>query len=226
MDKVIAGITAIIVVGFIGYVAMSQQNQPAPQNSPATSPGLTQLNETTQLNEASTATPTASAAATEKENTKMVATITTTHGNIVVELFAKDAPKTVENFKQLAEKDYYNGVTFHRVIKEFMIQGGDPTGTGAGGESAYGKPFEDEFNQHKIVAGTLAMANRGPNTNGSQFFIVTERAQPHLDGRHTAFGQVVDGMDVVQKIAAVPVDAMDKPLEDVKITGITIEEQQ
>lgn len=161
----------------------------------------------------------------ERENRKMYATMSTTMGDIKFELFKKDAPKTVENFKGLAEKGYYNGVIFHRVIQDFMIQGGDPTGTGRGGESIYGEKFEDEINKHKIIAGTLAMANAGPNTNGSQFFIVTEAPQPHLDGKHTAFGQVIEGMDVVKKIAAVEVDAYDKPLEDVKITGIKIEEE-
>lgn len=155
----------------------------------------------------------------------MYATMSTTMGDIKFELFKKDAPKTVENFKGLAEKGYYNGVIFHRIIQDFMIQGGDPTGTGRGGESIYGEKFEDEINKHKIIAGTLAMANAGPNTNGSQFFIVTEAPQPHLDGKHTAFGQVIEGMDVVKKIAAVEVDAYDKPLEDVKITGIKIEEE-
>lgn len=151
------------------------------------------------------------------------ATIHTSMGDIKVELFGKDAPKTVENFTKLAESGYYNGVSFHRVIQDFMIQGGDPTGTGAGGQSAFGAEFEDEINSHKIEAGTLAMANRGPNTNGSQFFIVTESAQPHLDGRHTVFGKVIEGMDVVKSIAAVEVDYQDRPLEPVTMTGVSVE---
>ncbi len=163
-----------------------------------------------------------SPAPTNEEKKNMSATMSTSMGDIKIELFAKDAPKTVENFTKLAEKGYYDGVIFHRVIKDFMIQGGDPTGTGTGGESVFGATFEDEINSHKIVAGTLAMANRGPNTNGSQFFIVTESAQPHLDGKHTAFGQVTEGMDVVKKIAAVQVGANDKPVTDVKITGIKV----
>lgn len=160
-----------------------------------------------------------------KENKTMIATISTTMGEIKLELFKDDAPKTVENFQKLAEKGYYNGVIFHRVIKDFMIQGGDPTGSGTGGESAFGKEFEDEINQHKIEAGSLAMANRGPNTNGSQFFIVTEKPQPHLDGKHTVFGKVVEGTDVVKKIAAVQVGENNKPLQDVKMTGVKIEEK-
>ena len=155
----------------------------------------------------------------------MVATIKTTLGDITLELYQKDAPKTVANFEGLANKSYYNGVIFHRVIKDFMIQGGDPTGTGTGGQSIYGKEFADEINSHKIVPGTLAMANRGPNTNSSQFFIVTEQDQPSLDGHYTVFGQVTAGMDVVKKIAAVPTDNNDKPLKDVKMTSVTVKEE-
>lgn len=156
-----------------------------------------------------------------------VAIIKTTKGDIKVQLYGTDAPKTVDNFKQLAEKNYYDGIIFHRVIQNFMIQTGDPTGKGTGGESAWGGDFEDEKNSHKIEAGTVAMANRGPNTNGSQFFIVTERAQPHLDGKHTVFGKVIEGMDVVRAIAAVPVIDPEKdnhkPIEDVKMTDVVIE---
>src|SRR5213595_1748597 len=127
------------------------------------------------------------------------ATLHTNHGAIGVELFDDDAPKTVQNFRKLAGEGFYDGVIFHRVIKDFMIQGGDPTGTGSGGP---GYQFEDEFNHHPAVRGSLAMANAGPNTNGSQFFIVTTNAAPWLDGKHTVFGQVVDGMEVVDKIEA------------------------
>jgi cyclophilin family peptidyl-prolyl cis-trans isomerase len=179
--------------------------------------------------------------------------IETDKGNIKIELFTADAPKTVENFLGLVKKGYYNGITFHRVIPDFMIQGGDPTGTGGGGESIFGDKFEDEINakslgledvlvkdspmypflkqmydeetvekykdkslmalyegtgykysdklkSHKMEKGAVAMANAGPNTNGSQFFIVSTKAQPHLDGKHTVFGQVLEGMDVVAKI--------------------------
>ena len=176
----------------------------------------------------------------------------TNHGTIRLKLFPKLAPKAVGNFITHAKTGYYNGVTFHRVIDGFMIQGGDPTGTGAGGESVYGKPFEDEFSPYLFnFRGAVSMANAGPNTNGSQFFIVQnnelnpvfkeqmEKAgypqeaidyyvkyggTPWLDFRHTVFGQVIDGMDVVDKIAKVPTDAQDKPLEDVVIEKIQIME--
>ena len=126
------------------------------------------------------------------------ATLHTNHGPIEVELFDEDAPKTVANFTKLAGDGFYDGVIFHRVIQDFMIQGGDPTGTGTGGP---GYTFEDEFNDHKVARGALAMANAGPNTNGSQFFVVTAEATPWLDGKHTVFGQVTSGMDVVDQIA-------------------------
>src|ERR1044072_4405241 len=125
------------------------------------------------------------------------ATLTTNPGDIVLELFDEDAPKTVDNFRKLAEDGYYDGLIFHRVIPDFMIQGGCPEGTGTGGP---GYTFEDEINDHKVVRGALAMANAGPNTNGSQFFIVTTQSAPWLDGKHTVFGQVTSGMDVVDQI--------------------------
>src|SRR5437016_11074054 len=126
-----------------------------------------------------------------------VATMTTTEGDITFELFDEDAPKTVGNFKQLAGQGFYDGLIFHRVIDGFMIQGGCPQGTGTGGP---GYTFEDEINPHKVVRGALAMANAGPNTNGSQFFIVTADACPSLDGEHTVFGQLSEGMDVVERL--------------------------
>src|SRR5215213_931706 len=129
------------------------------------------------------------------------ATMKTTEGDIVLELFDEDAPKTVENFRKLAGEGFYDGLIFHRIIADFMIQGGCPQGTGTGGP---GYTFEDEINDHKIVKGTLAMANAGPNTNGSQFFIVTTGAAPWLDGKHTVFGEVIDGMDVVDAIESTP----------------------
>ena len=138
------------------------------------------------------------------------ATLHTNHGPIEVELFDEDAPKTVENFRKLAEDGFYDGVTFHRVIPDFMIQGGDPTGTGMGGP---GYTFEDEINEHKVERGALAMANAGPNTNGSQFFVVTAEATPWLDGKHTVFGEVTGGMDVVDSIEATPTAAGDRPVE-------------
>jgi cyclophilin family peptidyl-prolyl cis-trans isomerase len=147
------------------------------------------------------------------------ATLNTSKGPIAVELFDDDAPKTVENFKTLAGKGFYEGVIFHRVIPDFMIQGGDPTGTGSGGP---GYTFEDEFNDRKVVRGALAMANAGPNTNGSQFFIVTADACPWLDGKHTVFGQVSDGMDVVDAISGVDTDASDRPRDDVKIESVEL----
>ena len=147
------------------------------------------------------------------------AALHTNHGVIEIELFDEDAPKTVENFLKLARDGFYDGVIFHRVIPDFMIQGGDPTGTGSGGP---GYKFEDEFNDHKVVRGALAMANAGPNTNGSQFFIVTTEAAPWLDGKHTVFGRVTDGMDVVDKIAELPRDARDKPHDDVVIESVSV----
>jgi cyclophilin family peptidyl-prolyl cis-trans isomerase len=147
------------------------------------------------------------------------ATIQTNHGAIEIELFDDAAPKTVQNFKDLAQKGFYDGVIFHRVIKDFMIQGGDPDGTGTGGP---GYDFEDEFNEHKIVRGALAMANRGPNTNGSQFFIVTKESAEWLDGKHTVFGKVTSGMDVVDSIEGTPTGPGDRPVEPVVMEKVTI----
>jgi peptidyl-prolyl cis-trans isomerase B (cyclophilin B) len=149
------------------------------------------------------------------------ATLHTNHGAIEVELFDDDAPKTVENFRKLAGDGFYDGVVFHRVIPDFMIQGGDPTGTGMGGP---GYTFEDEFNDHKIERGALAMANAGPNTNGSQFFIVTTGAAPWLDGKHTVFGKVTGGMDAVDSIEKTDTDANDKPREPVLIERVELAE--
>ena len=151
----------------------------------------------------------------------MNATLETNHGAIELELFQDDAPKTVGNFVKLARDGFYDGVIFHRVIPDFMIQGGDPTGTGSGGP---GYSFEDEINQHKVERGALAMANAGPNTNGSQFFVVTADACPWLDGKHTVFGRVTSGMEVVDAISQVPTDARDKPREDVAIERVTVSE--
>lgn len=186
-----------------------------------------------------------------------IAVMKTNMGEVEILLFPEVAPKAVENFISLAKGGYYDGIIFHRVIKDFMIQGGDPTGTGMGGESVWGKPFEDEFSEEaRNFRGALSMANAGPNTNGSQFFIVQagtvpeqmlgqmadlrdqgfsdeveERYRqnggtPWLDFRHTVFGQVFDGMDVVDAIAAVPVGAQDKPRRDVIIQSITIKEYE
>jgi cyclophilin family peptidyl-prolyl cis-trans isomerase len=147
------------------------------------------------------------------------ATLHTNHGAIAIELFDEDAPKTVANFLKLAGEGFYDGVVFHRVIPDFMIQGGDPTGTGTGGP---GYRFEDEFNDHKVERGALAMANAGPNTNGSQFFIVTAEATPWLDGKHTVFGRVTSGMDVVDAISAVERDSGDKPRKNVAIERVEL----
>lgn len=148
----------------------------------------------------------------------------TTQGNIEIVLFADIAPKTCENFLGLAKKGYYNGVIFHRVIKDFMIQGGDPTGTGRGGESIWGKSFNDEFHKDKTFnkKGLLAMANRGPNTNGSQFFITTALT-PWLNNKHTIFGEVTSGYDVVEKIEKSEA-VQDRPKQDQKILKITVKE--
>ncbi len=143
----------------------------------------------------------------------------TTEGVIVFELFDEDAPETVENFKKLAKDGFYDGLIFHRVIKDFMIQGGCPYGTGTGDA---GYKFDDEINEHKLVRGALAMANSGPNTNGSQFFIVTADATPWLDGKHTVFGQVTDGMDVVERIENMPTKGADRPLEPIHIANIDL----
>ncbi|WP_391116606.1 peptidylprolyl isomerase [Psychrobacillus sp. L3] len=186
---------------------------------------------------------------TEVASNEALVIMHTTKGAIKIKLFPELAPKTVENFLTHAENGYYNGLIFHRVIEDFMIQGGDPTGTGMGGESIYGNEFEDEFSKNLFnLRGALSMANAGPNTNGSQFFIVQaseapapveqlksrglpdEIAEayvqmggtPHLDQKHTVFGQVIDGMNVVDQIAAAEKDAHDKPLEDITIESIEI----
>ena len=149
------------------------------------------------------------------------ATLHTNHGAIGVELFDEDAPKTVENFRKLAGEGFYDGLIFHRVIKDFMIQGGCPLGTGTGGP---GYEFEDEINDHKVVRGALAMANRGPDTNGSQFFIVTTDAAPWLDGKHTVFGEVADGMDAVDAIEGLDTGPQDRPIEDARIERVEVHE--
>lgn len=189
-----------------------------------------------QLNELNTSNP--------------LVTVHTNHGDFKLELFPEIAPKTVENFVTHAKNGYYNGVIFHRVIEDFMIQGGDPTGTGMGGESIYGRTFEDEFSREAFnLYGALSMANAGPNTNGSQFFIVTAKqvpgqmlkqlkdggwpeeiveeyakigGTPWLDHRHTVFGRVVEGMDTVLKIEGVKRNGQDRPLEDVVIESMEV----
>ena len=191
---------------------------------------------------------------TDLENyTGTVATIHTNLGDLTVKLFDDVAPKTVKNFVELAEKGYYNGVIFHRIIRDFMIQGGDPTGTGMGGESIYGEKFEDEFSENVFnIRGALSMANAGPNTNGSQFFIVqnenlpydksalvkggwpaeiaeiyTAGGTPHLDGRHTVFGQLAnaESFETLDRIAKEPTGFQDKPENDVEIINIDVEKK-
>jgi len=152
-------------------------------------------------------------------NKKYTATIETTAGTMTAELYPKIAPQTVNAFVFLARDGYYEGVIFHRVIPGFMIQGGDPTGTGTGGP---GYTFEDEFNDHKVVRGALAMANAGPNTNGSQFFIVTTDEAPWLDGKHTVFGEVVNGMDTVDSIEGTQTGPGDRPVEDARIESVEL----
>ena len=146
----------------------------------------------------------------------------TNAGSITLELFDEDAPKTVENFRKLAGDGFYDGLIFHRVITDFMIQGGCPQGTGTGGP---GYQFEDEFNDNKVIRGALAMANSGPNTNGSQFFIVTTEAAPWLDGKHTVFGTVVEGMDAVDAIESTATDGSDKPLEPQTIERVELDQE-
>jgi peptidyl-prolyl cis-trans isomerase B (cyclophilin B) len=147
------------------------------------------------------------------------AQMNTSHGTISFELFDEDAPETVANFRKLSGENFYDGIIFHRIISGFMIQGGDPDGTGTGGP---GYTFKDEFNDHKVVRGALAMANAGPNTNGSQFFIVTADSAPWLDGKHTVFGRVTDGMDTVDAIEAVETGAGDRPVDPPVINSIDL----
>jgi cyclophilin family peptidyl-prolyl cis-trans isomerase len=149
------------------------------------------------------------------------ATMHTNHGEIQLELFDEDAPKTVDNFVKLSKDGYYDGLIFHRVIRDFMIQGGCPQGTGTGGP---GYEFEDEINDNKIVRGALAMANAGPNTNGSQFFIVTTEAAPWLDGKHTVFGRVASGMEAVDSIEGTETGGQDRPVNDAVIERVEVHE--
>jgi len=147
------------------------------------------------------------------------ATMHTNHGPVELELFDADAPKTVENFEKLSRDGFYDGLIFHRVIPDFMVQGGCPHGTGTGGP---GYQFEDEINEHKVERGALAMANSGPDTNGSQFFIVTTPAAPWLDGKHTVFGRVTSGMEAVDAIEGLETGPGDRPVEDGKIERVEV----
>jgi len=147
-------------------------------------------------------------------------TMTTNKGDIEFEMFDEEAPKTVQNMRDLAGRGFYDGLAFHRIISDFMIQGGCPDGNGTGGP---GYTFEDEFNEHKVVRGALAMANAGPNTNGSQFFIVTTEEAPWLDGKHTVFGEVVEGMDAVNSIGTTETDHTDRPVEQQVIEQVELD---
>jgi len=205
------GLTFAVSAGLLGTLAAQEKKAEAPKQDPA---------------------PTDSKSKEEKGKDKPmalgsngeIAVIETNLGTMKVKFFPDVAPKAVENFLGLAQKGYYNGIIFHRVIDGFMIQGGDPTGTGRGGESLWGKPFEDEFSpKYRFTKkGILAMANAGPRTNGSQFFI-TLVPTPHLNNRHTIFGEVTEGMDVVDKIGKVKTGAGDKPVEPVKMVKVTVE---
>ena len=151
---------------------------------------------------------------------KEQAILKTSMGEIKIQLFSDDAPQTVENFQKLASEEFYNGLTWHRVIENFMIQTGDPNGDGTGGP---GYTFADEINDRKIMPGTVAMANSGPDTNGSQFFIVTKEPQPHLDGKYTVFGEVIEGMEIVQLIGGAPTDENNMPLTPIYLESVEIE---
>lgn len=215
-----ASLTALIVILLIPLIALivfkKNDSTTASSSSPTPNPTATPAQSQSVQNASQLKDPADAVSASQVR-------LKTSLGDIVLDLYPVDAPKTVANFVTLGKRGYYTGVIFHRVIKDFVIQGGDPLGTGTGGESIYGKTFPDEINSHKIVQGTLAMANAGPNTNGSQFYIVTKSAQPSLDGSYTVFGQVADAASqaVVDAIAAVPV-TNERPNQDVKITGMDI----
>jgi cyclophilin family peptidyl-prolyl cis-trans isomerase len=210
----VLGIVGIGIFLFIGYMVLkhisSSNNQDAPIEAEDYSVSTTDYT--------STENPTPPEMQLE-DGKDYKARIATSKGEILVDLFEDLSPNTVNNFVFLANKGFYDGVIFHRVIKDFMIQGGDPTGTGTGGP---GYNFDDEINDQKLIRGSLAMANSGANTNGSQFFVVTAEETPWLDGKHTNFGQVLEGMAVVDAIEGVAVDERDKPLEDVVIESVDV----
>jgi len=216
MDKTIKGgsLKFLVILFFISLMACTQNNEessePAEINNKQNLVEV-KVNELMSLN----------------ENEMLVANINTNMGDMEIQLFPNEVPKTVENFVGLSLKGYYDGITFHRVIDDFMIQGGDPTGTGSGGTSYFGSPFEDEFHDDLLhnAPGVLSMANAGPNTNGSQFFI-TLVPTPWLDGKHSIFGKVIGGMDVVKKIGKVPTSKpFDKPVKEVVMEKVTIEKR-
>jgi len=217
MKKVIfLSILSLLVVG-CGANVVSNNNVNTAGSEPVQTPSEN-TNQNTNKDQTMTEPSTETADAVMKTNL----------GDIGLKFYQEDSPKTVENFTKLAGEGFYDGIKFHRVIKDFMIQGGDPlskddTKKGNWGTGGPGYEFEDEFNDHKIVRGSLAMANSGPNTNGSQFFIVTVAATPWLDGKHTNFGEVVFGMDIVDKIENSATDAFDRPVENVVIETITLQ---
>lgn len=228
---------AVLLLAIVGYAVLDAQNTaPAPRHSHShekaeaadqNEKADTHDHEATKRSEDVGEFDGELFGATEKETGQNVqipdtqfATLHTSRGDIRIKFYPEDAPKTVANFVKLAKDGFYDGLIFHRVIPGFMIQTGCPKGDGTGGP---GYTFEDEINDHKIVKGSVAMANSGPDTNGSQFFVVTDRPQPHLDGKHTNFGEVVEGMDVVQEIASVETGARDKPVEDITIESIDLE---
>lgn len=238
-------LTSLTLIGMLVLAACGQSEGKQDQEKPATENNSSPTNGATN-EEADIMYPQLS---TEVAANEALVVMNTTMGPIKIKLFPEKAPKTVENFLTHAENGYYDGIIFHRVIPEFMIQGGDPTGTGMGGESIFGGSFQDEFTMDLFnLRGALSMANAGPNTNGSQFFIVQannangsakqltdggwpeEIAQayekmggtPHLDQKHTVFGQVIEGMDVVDKIASAKADRSDKPVEEISIESIEI----
>ena len=208
-------LTIVLILAFAGYKVATNTKS----DTDSAQETETQIEEQSESTDAKTGEGSAPKMEIDKNKT-YTATMKTSLGDIKVKLFAKDAPKTVNNFVHLAEKGFYNKTIFHRVIKDFMIQGGDPEGTGMGGP---GYTFEDEINEHKLVKGVLAMANSGPDTNGSQFFIVSADATDWLDGKHTAFGEVTEGSDVALKIDAVETGQNDKPVEDVVLKTLTID---
>jgi cyclophilin family peptidyl-prolyl cis-trans isomerase len=205
------GLSLTLAVGMVGMLVAQDKKAEAPKKDPAPS-------DSKSKEEKGKDKPMALGSKGE------LAVIETNLGTMKIKFFSDAAPKAVENFLGLAQKGYYNGLIFHRVIDRFMIQGGDPTGTGAGGESLWGKDFEDEFSPKYRFnkKGLLAMANRGPRTNGSQFFI-TLVPTPHLNDKHTIFGEVVEGLDVVDKIGKVKTGAQDRPIDPVKMVKVIVE---
>lgn len=225
INVVIGSIATLAILGGIFYINRPLNKIEAPVlKTDATPNEATPMPWPPEENSNSSSFPTVITPITKT----VTATLKTTKGDIVLTLDGAAAPKTVGNFVQLAQADFYDGTSFHRIIPDFMIQGGDPLSKDQNLRARHGTggpeyTFEDEFNNRKLVRGSLAMANSGPDTNGSQFFIVTTEATPWLDGKHTNFGEVVEGMDVLDAIAAVETDARDNPIEPVVISDVVIE---